>query len=212
MGFVHGWLRRTAARCWHVAAPRAAASLFPRQERGRSRGFCERVDQAQATPLDHGPERICRAPEADGLGTDAVAAAHFRQKRAALTCEGAAPARLTFPASRRLRRKPEFDAAFERGRRLGDGFFGVIALPNDKGCPRLGSAVGVRLAGGGVQRNRLRRLIRESFRVSQNKLPAVDLVVSARTRARGAAPTALRASLAELWTKVNEQCAPSPRS
>jgi ribonuclease P protein component len=116
--------------------------------------------------------------------------------------------RLTLPAQRRLRRKSDFDAAYARGRRLGDGFFTVIALRNDWGAPRLGLAVAVRAAGGAVPRNRLRRLIRESFRLHQASLPALDLVVSARPPARNAAPGALRASLAALWSKAAEVRAP----
>jgi len=129
-----------------------------------------------------------------------------------LTCDRAAPARLTLPAQRRLRRKSDFDAAYARGRRFGNGFFGVTALWNDKGWPRLGLAVAVRTAGGGVERNRIRRIIRESFRLHQHELPGVDLVVSARSQAKDAPPTELRASLATLWKKVKEQCATSPRS
>jgi ribonuclease P protein component len=112
--------------------------------------------------------------------------------------------RLTLPAQRRLRRKSEFDAAYARGRRLGDGFFTVIAMRNDLGAPRLGLAVAVRAAGGAVARNRLRRIIRESFRLHQGALPALDLIVSARPPARAAPPQALHASLAALWRKVAE--------
>jgi ribonuclease P protein component len=110
--------------------------------------------------------------------------------------------RLTLPAQLRLRRKSDFDAAYARGRRLSDGFFTVIALVNDKGAPRLGLAVAVRAAGGAVARNRLRRIIRESFRLHRSALPALDVVVSARPQARAAAPAALRASLAALWRRA----------
>ena len=115
--------------------------------------------------------------------------------------------RLTHPAQRRLRRKSDFEAAYARGRRFGNGFFAVTAQPNDIGGPRLGLAVSVKNAGNSVERNRLRRTIRESFRLHQHELPAVDLVVSARARARDAAGEELRASLALLWKKVTEQCA-----
>jgi len=120
--------------------------------------------------------------------------------------------RLTLPARLRLRHKRDFDAAYARGRRLGDGFFAVTATLNESGVPRLGLAVAVRAAGGGVARNRIRRIIRESFRLHQHEIPAVDVVVSLRPRAREASSEVLRASLAALWKKVGEQCATSRSS
>jgi len=129
-----------------------------------------------------------------------------------LNSDCAAQEKLTLPAQRRLRRKAEFDAAYARGRRFGDGFFGVTAFSNDKGGPRLGLAVAVRAAGGGVARNRIRRIIRESFRLHQHALPSVDLIISARARAKGARGPELHASLVELWKKVAEQCGSSSRS
>jgi len=93
---------------------------------------------------------------------------------------------------------------------MSDGFFTVIATSNQAGAPRLGLSVAVRTAGGGVARNRIRRIIRESFRLHQQALPAADLVVSARPPARTAKAGALRESLAALWKRVGEQCATSP--
>jgi ribonuclease P protein component len=112
--------------------------------------------------------------------------------------------RLTLPVRLRLRRKRDFDAAYARGRRLNDGFFTVIATANEQGVPRLGLAVAVRAAGGGVARNRLRRIIRESFQLHQRSLPACDLVVSVRPKAREVAARDLRESLAALWRRLAE--------
>jgi ribonuclease P protein component len=116
--------------------------------------------------------------------------------------------RLTFPAARRLRRKWEFDQLYARGKRLGNAHFGMTVHPNTLGLARLGLAVASKPFGGSVPRNRIRRLIRESFRLRQHELPCVDLVVSARPPAKVASPAELRASLDGLWDKVRVQCAP----
>lgn len=67
---------------------------------------------------------------------------------------------------------------------------------------RLGFAISrqkVRLA---VSRNRLRRLIRESFRRRRAALPPVDLVILARDAAALAAKADLHASIDRHWSKV----------
>jgi ribonuclease P protein component len=120
--------------------------------------------------------------------------------------------RFTLPGERRLRRKPDFEAAHARGRRMGNGFFAVTARINDQGAPRLGLAVASKAAGGSVPRNRIRRVIRESFRLHQHELPAVDVVVSMRARARDAANSELRTAIEEIWSKVKAQCGSSPSS
>jgi len=121
-------------------------------------------------------------------------------------------ARLTFPPSRRLRRKYEFDTVHSGGKRISDRFFGIVAAPNDLNAPRLGMAVGLKASGNSVRRNRVRRLIRESFRLHQTELPAVDLVVSARATTRDAGAAELRASLEALWQKVRVRCDSSSQS
>ncbi len=121
-------------------------------------------------------------------------------------------ARLTFTAQQRLRRKSDFAAVHARGKRIADGYFAMIARANELPRPRLGLAVSVKTAGSSVERNRIRRLVREAFRLRQHDLPMLDIVVSARARARGASAAQLRASLDALWNQVREQCASSSRS
>lgn len=93
-----------------------------------------------------------------------------------------------------------------------DGFFTVTARPNDRACARLGLAVSLKVTGNAVARNRLRRIVRDSFRLHQHMLPAADIVVAARPRVREASGEHLRASLAGLWKKVAKQCAGSSAS
>jgi len=63
-------------------------------------------------------------------------------------------------------------------------------------------AVSLRVAGNAVRRNRVRRLIRESFRLHQHELPDVDVFVTARTAVREAGNTEIFASLQRLWREM----------
>ncbi|HET9863330.1 MAG TPA: ribonuclease P protein component [Steroidobacteraceae bacterium] len=117
--------------------------------------------------------------------------------------------RNSFGPELRVRRKLEFDAIYAAGRRIDDRFFGLRIKPNGLACPRLGLAVAVKTAGGAVRRNRLRRLIRESFRLARHGLPPVDIVVAAKFPASEAPAATLRASLATLWQRVASTCASS---
>jgi len=63
-------------------------------------------------------------------------------------------------------------------------------------------AVALRTVGGAVRRNRIRRVIRESFRLHQDALPPADIVVSARARTRAALNAEMFDSLDRLWDKI----------
>ncbi|HSQ69575.1 MAG TPA: ribonuclease P protein component [Steroidobacteraceae bacterium] len=111
------------------------------------------------------------------------------------------------PRERRLTNRGEFDRVHRQGSRSSDEFFVVIARPNGLEHARLGMAVGVRAAGNSVRRNRIKRLIRESFRGHQSELPPLDLVVNARPAAGKASSRQISASLSVHWCKVRERCA-----
>ncbi len=103
----------------------------------------------------------------------------------------------------------EFDNVFKNGQRSGDRFFTVLFHPNTGDGPRLGFAISkqkVRLA---VGRNRLRRLVRESFRRRAASLPAIDLVVMARDATRAAARGELSASLEKHWLRITSAVPPT---
>jgi ribonuclease P protein component len=119
---------------------------------------------------------------------------------------------LRFGDHLRLRSKLQFDAVYAGGRRVDDRFFGLRIKPNGLRHARIGLAVAVKTAGNAVARNRLRRLVRESFRLNQHDLPPVDIVVAAKFPAREAPATSLRASLAALWKRVASTCATSSKN
>jgi ribonuclease P protein component len=101
----------------------------------------------------------------------------------------------------RLRRRREFLAVQQRGERVFAGDVVVIAHESGVGRPRIGIAVSSKIASA-VERNRVKRWVREAFRAMQADLPAVDLVVVARKGALamgiGGARRALEAARARL--------------
>lgn len=82
------------------------------------------------------------------------------------------------PRSRRIVAKLDFERAFRLGSRARGSILLVVARPNGLDRTRLGLSVGKSIWKGAVQRNRVRRIFRESFRLSYPELPAgVDLVL-----------------------------------
>jgi ribonuclease P protein component len=109
---------------------------------------------------------------------------------------------LSFPPARRLRKPGEFKRVYATGRRMGNEYFTINAQPNELAGARLGLSVAVRAMGNAVARNRIRRMIRESFRLNQALLPPLDMVIGVRAGVRTAEPAQLRASLDLLWQKL----------
>ena len=77
----------------------------------------------------------------------------------------------------------------------------MLAAASATQQPRLGLAVSRKTAPKAVDRNRIKRLVRESFRQAP-ALPPEDLVVIARPAAREADSSTLRTSLDQHWQRL----------
>ncbi len=108
----------------------------------------------------------------------------------------------------RLSRSAEFERVFRQGRSHAGRDLVLYVFPRgeDEGEPRLGMTVG-RKVGSAVERNRIKRVLREAFALESERLPAgSDAVVIARSGARELAVrsglSGVRSALAELIDKV----------
>lgn len=111
-----------------------------------------------------------------------------------------------FTRSQRLLNAAAFDAVYRRRARVVDDCFAVNYAPNDLGHARLGLSIGAKAVGNAVARNRVKRTVRESFRLVAPQLGSFDLVVGARNGTRTAHNAQLRQSLDGLWKKIQKRC------
>ena len=88
-----------------------------------------------------------------------------------------------FPKGNRLLKPAEFQQVFQQGRKIVAGELVIYVLAREDTASRLGMAVS-RKVGKSVDRNRIKRLLREAFRLNQTRWPVCDLVVVARPGAR----------------------------
>src|SRR5690606_13971114 len=103
----------------------------------------------------------------------------------------------------------EFGRVFANPVRVADRYFTVLARPNELGLARLGLAISRRAAKRAVDRNKLKRIARESFR--HQSLPGWDFVVTARPDAKAASTAELRASADALFAQIARRAERRPR-
>lgn len=113
-----------------------------------------------------------------------------------------------FPRQARLLLPREFDAVFKSGRRERGRFFICVVAASGGVEARIGFAVGKKHLPAAHDRNLVKRMARESFRVRRGSMPAVDLVLSPRSEVVRGDRKSLRLDLDALFDRVIAISAP----
>jgi ribonuclease P protein component len=109
-----------------------------------------------------------------------------------------------FSSRQRLHTSKDFGRVFADPARSSDRYFTVLARPNARDVARLGLTISRRAAKRAVDRNKLKRLAREAFRMQQS-LPSWDFVVLAKVGADGIDRRLLRESLDLHFARLKAQ-------
>ena len=109
-----------------------------------------------------------------------------------------------FPKSKRLLTRFDYNRVFNKSRRVGSQHFLLIYHLNKQSEPRLGIIVSRKVDKRAVVRNRIKRLIRESFRLHSG-LKGGDYVIMARAgkQLEWTHKHQIRNELDQLWAQMN---------
>lgn len=133
------------------------------------------------------------------------------------------PAQATLSASQRLKTQRHFKRVYQRGRRAAGQWMTVVGCfgrprPIHGEATSAGPArarVGLSVSkdhGGAVRRNKIKRLLREAFRLEQHQLPGdLDVVLIPRQRDDHYPLAALRQELVELVLRLQRDPGPDRR-
>ncbi|MGL5949099.1 MAG: ribonuclease P protein component [Aeromonas sp.] len=116
------------------------------------------------------------------------------------------PTQHTFPRELRLLTPEHFKRVFAEPVRAASPQITLLACPNSLEHPRLGLAVPKKALKRAVWRNRVKRTIRESFRLTQHQLPSIDIVVIAKAGVKEMDNEELFKLLEKLWRTLARRC------
>jgi ribonuclease P protein component len=112
---------------------------------------------------------------------------------------------LGFPKAHRLLRPADYSKVFNDVQlKVSHRNFLILATPNPFGHARIGLVFSKKHLKLAVQRNRVKRQVRETFR-RQRELPAVDIVILGRQGLADLDNASLQAILNELWRRLRKK-------
>ena len=107
-----------------------------------------------------------------------------------------------FNRESRLLTPGQFQSVFTKPIRFGSSHITVLVTQNPENNNRLGLAIAKKRVKLAVQRNRIKRLIRESFRLNQHNLPNIDIVVMVKSGTDKLENPQINQQLEKIWRKI----------
>ena len=101
--------------------------------------------------------------------------------------------------------KSDFQQVFSENKKSADSLLVVLARPNGRSQSRLGLAIAKKYTASAVQRNRIKRLIRESFRQHLPFRVAIDTVVMNRAGIASKDNNQVFQSLHKHWNRIDDK-------
>lgn len=112
-----------------------------------------------------------------------------------------------FTRELRLLTPSHFTYVFQDAIPTGSSALTLLARKNTIDNPRIGITIAKKRIRKAHDRNRVKRVIRESFRLNQHRLPNVDIVVLGKSNAEQMSNQELFLLLEKLWKKLAKRCA-----
>jgi ribonuclease P protein component len=173
----------------HISAQQNQARTHPRLS-------CSHGHQGWAPSDKAPPRKRSRAVDAVTHRTSATTTSNNSR----LTSSGSS----RFRKENRLLDAAAFGRVFQKATRSRDKLFTVLCIGNEEGAPRLGLAISKKFCRRATARNRIKRLIRESFRQHQVSLAGLDIVVINQPAAASANNYQIVDSLEAHWHRCKK--------